>query len=337
MFSIKCIICGENFESDLKGVEYAKLGRHIKKNHAISTLDYTLKFITSEHPLCACGCGEKVKFKKWKFDKYYLDHKNKVKTEAVVVEKIVNSILKRRKTRYSDLGLSKEDLINSFELYKTEEYNQDKLSNKYGVDFRVLKKYWILLDIAKKSAINRYARMHKGVWSNQGHKNGQYQPIENEILDDIYNFLKNSDKKVTFQYLKEMFSIKHSSAVLKKRLYEKFGKENIKQYMILGTKSHEEVNFGFVLKYYFGDKNVKQQFLLKRKIYDFLIFNRLIIEYDGLYWHQNTAINDEEKNKIALENGYVLYRVSDKRSKNIEILVEIQKILKNLGVLKDEI
>lgn len=140
MMSVMCLECKKEFNNEKLNNAYACLTKHLKKDHKMSQLEYVLKYIENNHPLCACGCGEKVKFKKWRFDKYYSDHKSKMKTESIVIEKMRNSLLSRTKVRYQDLGLTKEDLFESFELYKTEEYNSDNLSKKYGVDYRVLKK-----------------------------------------------------------------------------------------------------------------------------------------------------------------------------------------------------
>ena len=60
-----------------------------------------------------------------------------------------------------------------------------------------------------------------------------------------------------------------------------------------GCVSKEEADFGHVLIFYFGDKNVKHQHKIyydidgikKKKFYDYLLFNKIIVEYDGKYWH----------------------------------------------------
>jgi len=64
----------------LKGKELRKLHAHLKREHGMDSYGYVKKhFYNGKHPLCACGCGNEVGFKKFKFLKYYKDHKNFVK------------------------------------------------------------------------------------------------------------------------------------------------------------------------------------------------------------------------------------------------------------------
>ena len=302
----------------------------MKSKHDLSNLNYVLKHDFDKHPECACGCGEKVKFKKWKFDKYYQNHKNKVEVSVEVRKKISDSLLKVDNATF--LGLDKYVLEESWELYKMPEYPSCEISKKYGVDYRVIKKYWLSFGIASLSEINRYAKLHKSTWSNKESKNGQYQNIEDDCLFDIYQLLSSKKHFYTLSFIKNHFGLKNSKFVIKKRLVEKYGKEEIDKVLKSGNSSKSEVDFGYVLKFYFGEKNVKSQFKINRKIYDFLLYDKLIVEYDGEYWHSNKKDRDLEKNKLAHSHGYALIRVSDKKDKDIGILNNIKDILIELGV-----
>lgn len=325
MYNAKCLECGEVITSETKGKELRKLNFHLKNKHDLSVKEYVIKHeYNSVKPLCACGCGNEVGFSKWKFNKYYKDHKNKCPVPIEIREKISSSLASRAA---DNCVLSEKELKESFKLYKTPEFNLTKIQEKYGCDSRVIKKYWISFGIANQALISRYSKLHKGVWSNQGTKNGQYVEIPDSILDEIESFLSSNKKKVTYSFLLNRFKLKVSKGILKKRLLERFG-EKILGYLDLGNRSHQEVDFGYVLKYFFGAKNVKTQFKLQRKIYDFLLYDKIIIEYDGSYWHDE--ISDEQKNQIALDNGYIIFRVSDKERKNIQVLLEIEKLLRRL-------
>jgi very-short-patch-repair endonuclease len=51
--------------------------------------------------------------------------------------------------------------------------------------------------------------------------------------------------------------------------------------------------------------------------YDFLIYNKTIVELDGLYWHkkEKQKIKDKLHEKFAFENGYDVIRFTDKEIK----------------------
>jgi len=131
-----------------------------------------------------------------------------------------------------------------------------------------------------------------------------------------------------------MFDINQSTLVLYKRLVEKYGKEIINDLIKTGIESKSEIEFGNILRYYFGRKNVKKQFLLENKYYDFILFNCILIEFDGDYWHdkENHKLNDIIKNKIAKKHNYILLRLKWSERKNINFLVELKKIIDEIQI-----
>ena len=82
-----------------------------------------------------------------------------------------------------------------------------------------------------------------------------------------------------------------------------------------------------ILSFYFGKSNVKYGFNVGGKIFDCLLFNKILLEYDGKYYHNNelSKKNDLEKNKIAHDNGYILIRCNEKSVKNIDFLKKIEE------------
>lgn len=81
----------------------------------------------------------------------------------------------------------------------------------------------------------------------------------------------------------------------------------------------------------YSSKSLKHQFRLKNRVYDFCINDELIVEYDGYYWHEiknskHQKIIDEEKNKIALDNGFSIYRIKEDKNRKTNFNEEINKI-----------
>lgn len=65
---------------------------------------------------------------------------------------------------------------------------------------------------------------------------------------------------------------------------------------------------------------------MDRYYYDFLLNDKIIVEYDGYYWHKIVESNDEIKNKVAASNDYPLYRVEEDCFRNVDFESEIIKI-----------
>ena len=67
---------------------------------------------------------------------------------------------------------------------------------------------------------------------------------------------------------------------------------------------------------------------LDGKDYDYKLGNKILIELDGEYWHSfpNSIQNDKIKNKIAKDNGFIIFRVTDKEIKDINVLFKIKEL-----------
>ncbi len=335
MFRVKCLECGNITESEFSGRELRKLTTHLQHSHNMSKHDYIVKhFHKGKKPICLCGCKNFTKLSKWKFNIYYKDHKNKMKSTPEVKLKISNGL--RKMNNMDNIDITVDDLKEAFDLYKKPEYNSKDISKKYGRDFRVIKKYIIDNNIASREEMKKYAILHKNKWGNMKEKNGQFQAISIDILLNAYEYLINCGKKITLSFLRNKFNVKESRMVLYGRLVEKFGKEEIDSNLRKGIRSDEEINFSYILEYYFGEKNIEPQFKLERKVYDFLLFDKLIIEYDGNYWHEKEVAlkNDEIKTEIAIRNNYEILRVKGSERKNISVLIEIEDKLKEMGIIK---
>jgi hypothetical protein len=66
--NIECVICNRKF-NNLNG-----LSQHIKY-HGIKSIEYTKKYLLNDvMPTCACGCGNQVTIKCYRYVDHYLGH-----------------------------------------------------------------------------------------------------------------------------------------------------------------------------------------------------------------------------------------------------------------------
>ena len=332
MAEIICKICGKNFNHHINGAEKRLLGNHLKKEHNISSYEYVKKTeYNNEHPKCLCGCGNGVRYSKWKFNMYYEEHKNKLPMNDEVKLKIISTFSNNSKFRYLKLGLTKEILMEIWEKYKTPDWTKNKIIDFYKIDFRTVVKYWKMFDIRNEQGLKRFSDLHKYVWGNQNSKNGAYIELNHELLDQMidYAWKKYRAKSyLTISDIKKVFCLNCSDYILRKRLIEIFG-ESCLQLFNNGLASKPEIEFKYILEHYFGSKNIICPFKIKRKFYDFLLFDKLLIEYDGDYWHsqEKNIQNDRVKNELANEYGYKLFRILDSESKDPNIILKIKNIL----------
>ena len=224
------------------------------------------------------------------------------------------------------VNISRDAIIDYFNKWTSYEMNSSMISEKIGIDWRTIRGYWINLDLADKEDIKRISKKHQTMWSDVYGNAGGRKHIIDETLVDICTFMEKNKGKYTLSEIKSKFSIKHSALILYKRLKERFGENTIKNLLKLGNSSKTETEFLNVLGYYFS--NLDKQYPIEGKFFDAKLGDKILIEFDGEYWHslERAKINDKEKNEIAKKNGFTLIRVKDSESKNIEILIKIKSI-----------
>lgn len=147
-----------------------------------------------------------------------------------------------------------------------------------------------------------------------------------------YSWKKYRSKKpITIKMIKKKFNLDYSEYIIKKRIIEYYGIESMNIFSG-GLSSGPEIEFKYILEFYFGHKNVIHTFKLERKFYDFLLFNKLLIEFDGEYWHSKLGhiVNDFEKNEISKKYGFELFRVSDNEYKDPNIILHIKDKLNEI-------
>lgn len=345
----KCLICGNEFSHKKKEWSRRQLVSHVIRIHTMSFESYIIKYYHNDAiPLCQCGCGNFVEFRKSIFLRYYKDHKNRTMASDETKEKITVGLLKRYDENYINLGFSIEKLNDYYNLYKLPEYNADKIAELSGSDFRTISRWWIKLNIVSKSALEKLAKKHQSIYSHVG-ENRSFTKIPEDKLNQISKYieiLSKNDHEISLETIVDLFHLECSSWILGKRLVETFGEDILK--FKKGLASKPEIKYINMIRFFVGNKEVTTQFPLCGKKYDAKIGERLLIEFDGDFWHseKNTFYTkddlskvqnkDKEKDDIAKNLGYTLIRVKESESKNPEILMNIIKTFKELEA-KNEI
>jgi len=150
------------------------------------------------------------------------------------------------------------------------------------------------------------------------------EKIENAFLeycntrknaDDIQQELK-IDKRVFFKYVEE-FKVASIEEI-----------RNIKNKKRMNnSKSSPEEKFYklFCIKY--GEENVIWTYKINSYFYDFFLFNSLLVEYDGYYWHSILqSKNDNSKNELAKKLNIPLYRIKEDENRKCNFDLEMKKI-----------
>jgi very-short-patch-repair endonuclease len=333
-----CLIDGTVHRSDTNRAIW-QLSRYVGAYHSMKFEDYIRRYyFDNKHPLCACGCGEEVGFHKGWFHKYVDNHKSSVLVTDDVRNKMAAASQKQSGLIYRlDLcGISIAEAKSMYDAFVGFEVNFSDLTKQKGIDKRTIKKLWYdLALIEDKRVFENVCKKHQVIWQDRNNKAGGRQVIEDGLLVEIYAYLRKQETQHTITEVSTLFNIPVSPMVLYKRLCESFGGKLIDDLLRLGISSKPETEFYNVLKYFYG-KRVSRNFKLKGKIYDFVVDGRLLIEYDGDYWHSQPGHmeNDSRKDNIAQENGYQIFRVLDSEAKNVEVINKINSLIKMAHVAK---
>lgn len=329
MYTACCKLCGVITESEFSGRPLKKMNVHLMKVHTLTPEQYLLQTeYQNIYPTCACGCGQKVRYEKWFFRKYVGNHKNTVK----ISEETKNKIREAQEVRrYKRQTLSLEEVQKYLDLYKDPNTNMRELHKILPLDLRVMKKCWIERKLITSDDFKKWGLVHK-YRSKPGRLNGSYKEIKSSLLVRVFEFVSEHKGQYAVSFILDYFHIKESAGVLLKRLREMYGEEKTLGLFRFGNRSNPEISFSYILKYYFGEKNIREQIRLDYKFFDFLLFDKVLIEYDGAYWHKDNDKKevDAEKNAIAKKYGYTLIRVKDEESKDINTLIKIKKVINEI-------
>lgn len=323
---IICNECGEISEGSNIQLKVRNLRKHLINSHNIIYIDYIIKYdYNGIRPTCYCGCSKDTEFHHGKFRKYYKDHKNNIKgykqPQTIKNEKEVLSDIENR---LNSVNLTIEDIKKYYLSYINFEESINSIKNKIFMDKRTLVSYWEKLNlINNKDDFNRIGKKHRGLWPSIKPK----KDIPNDILLDIKLFIDSNKNRFTLNEIISKFNLDISRFSLFKKLTKIFSEEDIKNSLKSGLSSKPELEYFNILKYFYKN-DIKKQFRLEGKHYDYILLDKILIEFDGDYWHSNPEKKekDREKDRIAIKNGYYIIRISDKNSNNIEILNKINEI-----------
>jgi hypothetical protein len=91
-----------------------------------------------------------------------------------------------------------------------------------------------------------------------------------------------------------------------------------------------------LLKQFFGTQNVEHQVKKFGFWFDFCLFERILIEYDGFYYHKVLINkNDPIKEQLALHNGFEFVRIEEDDKRCVDWDAAIQKINAIVQQIKD--
>ena len=324
---MKCKICGEIIEHNKEPYLIRNFIQHIKNKHKISKEEYIVKYeLNGIHPTCACGCGNFVGINKgWnKWYKYYKNHKNRMPVSEETGKKITKAAKLRRESGYYDDIMTDKEIIDSFNDFLGGQMTLSEISKKYNHDKRTIKRVWINQNKINEIEYEKIA--YRNGFSKMSCTKFEKAKQNLDFYEEVYDFILNNKNKYTINEINKIFGQKMTQTTLLKHLKKLFGNDVI-SYLVYGNKSNEELFFLDILSFYFGKSNVKYGFNVGGKIFDTLVFGKVLIEYDSDFFHSSEKAikNDMEKNKIAMDNGYILMRVDEKSTRDINLLNKIKE------------
>lgn len=357
-----CKICSEKFENNNNLTEYAKCGsitqafkKHLKNVHNISFEEYIINnYFNGKYPECNCGCGAKLKFN----PKNALWDKNHGFGKYVNCGHVARNN-KQIKNTHKENYLSKWENIEWIKNHYYEEYGKDNIENsakdflenneltnidigkKYGIDIRTLKNIWYKLKLVSKEQWEERCLYRKHQVSGKRRK----RKFENKdiICAELFNIIKNNPFKYNIRSLVDYYNsnnlvqIETDIHIVLNELEQIYGEE-IYDYLEYNKHSKEEKNFLYILKFFMKKPhNYKCGFPLQyginksySYIYDICIDNEFIIEYDGIFYHnENNKERDLKKENFAIDNGYKFIRISSLDFKNIDMYKQIINLIEH--------
>lgn len=96
---------------------------------------------------------------------------------------------------------------------------------------------------------------------------------------------------------------------------------------LFSNPSKPEMDVYHLLKQKYGEVNVNHCYELDGYYYDICLFGKVLVEYDGYYWHKIVKNkNDAIKEERAKIHGYILYRIEEPPIGKLDMQKEMQNI-----------
>lgn len=332
MIEHSCKICKQNFShlNPKSGWALKRLFLHIRKQHLLSKRDYIINYyFNGEEPKCKCGCGNSTTERKGLlFNIYYKDHvryRQITSSEKDRRKLIAEQNLKKKNGSLKNINRNTiEEMWNKFKSDPLISLRQ--ISKEYNIDTRTFKRLLIYNKIVSQDLLLKLAKESQSQSSSLKRK---FEFVKKDLLEKAYSLIKNlpdDSKQISPTELNKTLGTNYSFNTWYKRLHKAYGTD-ISSLLSNGRASKEELDLLHIFRFYF--KNVQSNIYLEGVYYDFCINNRLLVEYDGEYWHQNKKEQDLYKTKLAEVLGYQFYRISRTTSKNFDHLIKIKEILQN--------
>ncbi|MCK9154583.1 MAG: hypothetical protein M0P12_00565 [Paludibacteraceae bacterium] len=329
MKEIKCLVCNKVIKGEKEQYVLRDFYKHLRVSHRMKRGDYFILYeLDGKTPLCHCGCSTPVTTKKgWNiWHKYYGDHKNRMPPSQETIDKLKMSAAQRKSDLLYYKDVDKNLLKASFDDFKNSRMNLSSLSEKYDYDKRTLRDMWIAFGFCTTQEYKRIGAKNNSILGTKAKR----EKIEKEksFYREVYDFIHSNPYLFTMREVNRKFGFKYTDTTMLKNLMFLFGEENVVPFLKCGYASKEEDFFFKILRFYLGGANVKQGFRLENKLYDGLIYGKILIEYDGEgFFHSSKEEqeNDRTKDQIAEDRGYVLIRFSLKMMKDISFIKELEK------------
>lgn len=333
LYEHTCQICGTKIEHSKQDWATKKLLIHIRKKHLLTREEYVTKHIyKNEIQYCACGCGEKVKLAKGlKYYKYFSNHKNFVEVSSETRLKLGEAGRKNLELKngtHTDIDLEK--LKKLWKEYKEKgAMSLSDIAEQLSIDRRTIKRILIYHGITTENEVKQLTSLSQISISAQKRSfEVKNQDILNEAIEIIqFNFINGTS--ISYSNLNLELGTNYSSYTWKNRLSSYAGSQILNQ-LKSGLASKEELDLLFILRHYFGSSNVESNITVEQQTYDYCVNNKILIEYDGEYWHKDKQEHDSYKEQLAKTRGYLFYRISRKTRSDIQHLLNIKKLLESI-------
>ena len=220
------------------------------------------------------------------------------------------------------------------------DYNKVVLLYKSGLSAKKISKRFACTDITIYNILKRMnikRRTYKNC-QKRTIKNSDIDKISNEYAfgDSAYKIGKRysvTEKTIRKTLRKNNIPIRTSreSQLLSPLIHTKYNKEQARKRMLNGgaikaLKGNKRTNTlpHRIFRNLLINQKIpfKEEYVLENKSYDFRVYDKILVEVDGDYWHSNpdkytklnntqqiNKINDKIKNLIAIKNGFILLRI----------------------------